>query len=308
MSRSCAAVSPVARRAAHAAVSPSKLARNSRSSLALAPPMWMSAASAAPTVSPRGSATNVPPPLPTADLQRAEHLHRAEGLPQRRTADAEQLGQVALGREALARLEVAVGDRRLELADHDVEGALPPHGGERLAARVRRHASTLATGVGRATQTLVVDAGHVCAHPAASKSSAFVNETSQSSASPSTTTRHRSASSTTLSGRRIAVAAFTPIGPAGWGGGRRGTFQPSSTSTAGIAAAGCADRRGTGRWARGTRGRATGTRSPRRRGPTGLPARGLPPSASEPVTTRPERTRAVWCGQMFGARTARRRC
>ena len=149
MPRSCAAVSAVARRAAHAAVSPSKLARNSRSSLARrAADVDERRERGADGVAARLRDERAAA-LADADLQRAEDLHRAQGLPQRRPADAEQLGQVALGRQALAGLEVAVGDRRLELADDDVEGPLPPHGGERLAARLGRHAPTSRRGSAR---------------------------------------------------------------------------------------------------------------------------------------------------------------
>ena len=55
--------------------------------------------------------------LPRPDLDEPAALQRAQRLPHRGAADHELLGQIALGRQAVAGLEPALGDQLLDLAD-----------------------------------------------------------------------------------------------------------------------------------------------------------------------------------------------
>src|SRR5439155_21176024 len=57
--------------------------------------------------------------LARPDLDEAAALQRAQGLAHRGAADAESLGELALRGKAIARVQAAVGDQRLDLA-HDI--------------------------------------------------------------------------------------------------------------------------------------------------------------------------------------------
>ena len=56
-------------------------------------------------------------PLPRADLDEPPALQRPERFPHRRAADHELLGEIALGRELIAGLQLAFRDQLLDLAD-----------------------------------------------------------------------------------------------------------------------------------------------------------------------------------------------
>lgn len=66
------------------------------------------------------------------DGQQAGGLKHPECLPHRYPADAEALAQLTLARQAVARLEAAVADERLDLVHDDLRNAVDVNGTEHV--------------------------------------------------------------------------------------------------------------------------------------------------------------------------------